>query len=52
MEELVVKKSAWGVVNFWSIVLCILIIPIFVLIIKYKMQFILQFKKICYNMFK
>lgn len=34
MKELVVKKSAWGVVNFWSIVLCILIIPIFVLVYR------------------
>ena len=32
MEKFVVKKSAWKVVNFWSIVLCILIIPIIVLV--------------------
>ena len=34
MEELVVRKSGWGVVTFWSILACILIIPIFILIIR------------------
>ena len=34
MEKFVVKKSAWKVVNFWSIVLCILIIPIIVLVFE------------------
>lgn len=34
MKELEVKKSVWKVINFWSILACILIIPIFILIIK------------------
>ena len=37
MEELVVKKSAWGAVSFVSILACILIIPIFILIIEILM---------------
>lgn len=34
MEEFVVRKSVWGVVTFWSVLACILIIPIFILIIR------------------
>jgi len=34
MKELEVKKSVWKVINFWSILACILIIPIFILVIR------------------
>ena len=34
MPEYVAKKSAWSVVSFWNIILCLLIIPNFVLIEK------------------
>lgn len=32
MEEYVAKKSVWGVISFWKIISCILIIPLFILI--------------------
>ena len=34
MESYVAKKSAWAVLNFWRILSCILIIPIFTTIYK------------------
>ena len=34
MEEFVVRKSVWSVISFWRILICILIIPLFVLIIR------------------
>ena len=47
MKEFEAKKSAWGAVSFWSIVLCIFIIPIFVLILRiyaYKKETITFYK--------
>lgn len=32
--EFIAKKSAWKLINFWSILSCILIIPLFILIIR------------------
>lgn len=43
--EYIAKKSAWCLINFWSILFCVLIIPLFVLIIriivlkKYSIEF-------------
>ena len=34
MKELEVRKSVWSVINFWSIVSCILIIPIIILVVR------------------
>ena len=34
MEEFVVKKSVWSAISFWRILICILIIPLFILIFR------------------